>query len=61
MKRIQRPWLVSDVVFRFSKYGKKQQKCLKVLHDFTNKVNFIVDINVCNYLLLEKASKFKKQ
>ena len=39
IKRRQRPWLTPDIIFRFSKYGRRQRKCLKTLHGFTQKVN----------------------
>ena len=45
VKRQQRPWLASDAVFRFSEYGIKQRKCLKILHGFTKKVKFLLNNN----------------
>ena len=41
VKRQQRPWLISDTIFRFSKYGKRQLECLEILHGFTKKVYFV--------------------
>ncbi|CAL4063252.1 unnamed protein product, partial [Meganyctiphanes norvegica] len=35
-KRQFRPWLHPDILFRLSEYGVEHEKCLKVLHGFTN-------------------------
>nr|QSD59141.1 CYP4C122 [Diaphanosoma celebensis]QST15031.1 CYP4C33-like protein 2 [Diaphanosoma celebensis] len=36
--RQARPWLQPELLFQLSKYGAEQRKCLKILHDFTDKV-----------------------
>ena len=36
-KRQSRPWLHPSFLFNLSKYGVEHNKCLKVLHGFTNK------------------------
>jgi docosahexaenoic acid omega-hydroxylase len=38
IQRSKSPWLWIDPIFRLSKYGKIQNKCLKVLHDFTRSI-----------------------
>lgn len=40
MTRAKYLYLWSDFIFKFSKTGREQAKCLKVLHGFTQKVNF---------------------
>ncbi|KAJ4451981.1 Cytochrome P450 4C1 [Periplaneta americana] len=36
--RMERPWLHPDFLHQLSSNGRKQKKCLKILHGFTNKV-----------------------
>ncbi|KAF4517615.1 hypothetical protein B566_EDAN002846 [Ephemera danica] len=36
--RMVTPFLFPGVIFHLSPYGRRQRKCLKVLHDFTNQV-----------------------
>ncbi|XP_069680219.1 cytochrome P450 4C1-like isoform X1 [Periplaneta americana] len=38
MERASKPYLLSDFIFKFSKWGKLQDKSLKILHGFTKKV-----------------------
>lgn len=38
MERSLRPWLDSDLVFNLSALGRENQRCVKILHDFTNQV-----------------------
>lgn len=33
-----RPWLLSDIIFKFTKKGREQVKYKKILHSFTDKV-----------------------
>nr|QST15030.1 CYP4C33-like protein 1 [Diaphanosoma celebensis] len=33
-----RPWLQPDLLFQLTSYGAEQKRCLKILHDFTDKV-----------------------
>jgi len=37
-KRIITPWLIPNLIFNMSSYGRAQRKCLKILHNFTIKV-----------------------
>ncbi|XP_069363029.1 cytochrome P450 4V2-like isoform X2 [Maniola hyperantus] len=37
-ERFQKPWLHSDVVFNWSSLKRKQDKCLKILHNMSNTV-----------------------
>ncbi|XP_078382577.1 cytochrome P450 4C1-like isoform X1 [Oculina patagonica] len=37
MRQIK-PWLWPDIVYRLTPSGRKHNRCLKILHDFTNKV-----------------------
>ncbi|XP_011634543.1 cytochrome P450 4C1-like isoform X2 [Pogonomyrmex barbatus] len=36
--RIMRPWIASDTIFALTSMGRKQAKCLKILHAFTEKI-----------------------
>ncbi|XP_069363020.1 cytochrome P450 4V2-like isoform X2 [Maniola hyperantus] len=38
IERIQKPWLYSDVVFNWSFLKRKQDECLKILHNMSNTV-----------------------
>ncbi|XP_046641927.1 cytochrome P450 4C1-like [Daphnia pulicaria] len=38
MERSLRPWLDSDLLFNLSALGRENQRCVKILHDFTNQV-----------------------
>ena len=38
MERGVRPWLKSDWTFRWSSLGRENQKCVDILHNFTNQV-----------------------
>lgn len=38
MERSIRPWLDSDYLFGLSALGRENDRCVKVLHDFTNQV-----------------------
>ena len=40
MKRAFRPWLTFEWLFKLSALGRENQECVKVLHEFTNQVNF---------------------
>ncbi|KAM7435004.1 Cytochrome P450 4V2 [Porites harrisoni] len=37
-KRQRSPWLWNDVIYSFTPSGREHDKCLRILHDFTNKV-----------------------
>lgn len=37
-KRQRSPWLWNDTLYSWTPSGKEHDKCLKILHDFTNKV-----------------------
>ena len=39
-KRQRSPWLWNDVIYSFTPSGREHDKCLRILHDFTNKVLF---------------------
>ncbi|KAL6262132.1 hypothetical protein P5V15_007231 [Pogonomyrmex californicus] len=36
--RIMRPWIASETIFALTSMGRKQAKCLKILHAFTEKI-----------------------
>ena len=35
------PWLWNDTLYSLTPSGREHDKCLKILHDFTNKVGII--------------------
>ena len=39
-KRQRSPWLWNDVIYSLTPSGREHDKCLRILHDFTNKVLF---------------------
>jgi hypothetical protein len=41
MERGIRPWLRFDWMYKFSALGRENLRCVKALHDFTNKVSLI--------------------
>ncbi|KAL6259147.1 hypothetical protein P5V15_009069 [Pogonomyrmex californicus] len=38
MYRFLNPWLISDIIFNLTSIGRRQTKCLKILHSFTEKI-----------------------
>lgn len=46
--RQRSPWLFPDIVYYFTPSGIEHNRCLKILHGFTNKVHVA---NCCNCLL----------
>ncbi|KAL6257984.1 hypothetical protein P5V15_011579 [Pogonomyrmex californicus] len=38
INRVLRPWLAFDMIFALTSMGKKQNRCLKILHGFTEKI-----------------------
>ena len=41
-KRQRSPWLWNDVIYSLTPSGREHDKCLRILHDFTNKVLFLL-------------------
>lgn len=39
MRRLLRPWLHFDIIYRFSNDGKNFQKCLNTLNSFADNVS----------------------
>lgn len=73
MERSLRPWLDNDVIFNLTALGRENQRCVKVLHDFTNQViqdrkkmlnnNNLIDTTISDHEKIEENSSsnnFKK-
>lgn len=48
MERGVRPWLQPDWIFYLTSRGRETRRCVKTLHQFTNKVQFM-SINIIKY------------
>ena len=42
------PWLWPDAVYKWTRFGKELEACLKILHDFTNKVQNMLNAETKN-------------
>ena len=38
IKRVIQPWLSIELLFKLTKFGRRHDQCIKILHGFTNKV-----------------------
>ncbi|KAK4025887.1 hypothetical protein OUZ56_014926 [Daphnia magna] len=70
MERSLRPWLDNDVIFNLTALGRENQRCVKVLHDFTNQViqdrkkmlnnNNLIDTTISDHEKIEENSSKRR-